>query len=113
MIRDVVSANGDACAVGIVSLLWSDLANYLGVGDFSAAVGWDLVVGNGEEGVGAFDMFAFIETGTNALAKAPQFVCIGGVPGSGEGGVVTQLAPFEEIAHVFIEDQCCSVDGAG
>ncbi len=50
-IHDVVSANGDACAFGIVSLLWSDLANDLGVGDFSAVVGWDLVVGNGEEGV--------------------------------------------------------------
>jgi hypothetical protein len=55
-------------AGGIVSLLWSDLANDLGVGDFSAAVGWDLVVGNGEEGVSAFDAFAFIETGVNALA---------------------------------------------
>ncbi len=53
--------------VGIVSPLWLDLANNLG-GDFSAAVGWDLVVVNGEEGVGAFDMFAFIETGANALA---------------------------------------------
>ncbi len=58
--RDVVSANGDACAVGVVSLLWLDLANDLGVGDFSAAVGWDLVIGNGEEGVGAFDTFASI-----------------------------------------------------
>ncbi len=54
--------------VGIISLLWSDLANDLGVGDFSAAVGWDLVVGNGEEGFGAFDTFAFIGTGANALA---------------------------------------------
>ncbi len=90
--------------VGIISLLWLDLANNLGVGDFSAAVGWDLVVGNGEEGVGAFDVFAFIGTGANALSKVPQFVCIGGVPGSGEGGVVMQLVPFEEIAHVFIKD---------
>jgi hypothetical protein len=92
------------CAVGIISLLWLDLANDLGVGDFSAAVGWDLVVGNGEEGVGAFNAFAFIGTGANALAKAPQFVCIGGVPGSGEGGLVTQLVPFKEIAHVFIKN---------
>jgi hypothetical protein len=45
-----------------------DLANNLGVGNFSAAVRWDLVVGNGEEGVGAFDMLAFIETGADALA---------------------------------------------
>jgi hypothetical protein len=81
-----------------------DLANNLGLGDFSAAVGWNLVVGNGKEGVGAFDPFAFIGTGANALAKAPQFVCIGGVPGSGEGGVVMQLAPFKEIARVFIKD---------
>ncbi len=67
-------------------------------------VRWDLVVGNGEEGVGAFDAFAFIGTSANALTKVPQFVCIGCVPGSGEGGVVTQLAPFKEITHVFIED---------
>jgi hypothetical protein len=38
------------------------------VGDFSAAVGWDLVIENGEEGVGAFDMLAFFGTGANALA---------------------------------------------
>jgi hypothetical protein len=55
-------------AVGIVSLLWSDLANNLGVGDFSAAVGWDLVIGNGKESVGAFDLLALIGTGANALA---------------------------------------------
>ncbi len=55
-------------AVGVVSLLWSDLANNLGVGDLSVAVGWDLVVGNGEEGVGAFDILAFVGTGANALA---------------------------------------------
>jgi hypothetical protein len=45
-----------------------DLANNLGVGDFSAAVRWDLVVQNGKEGVGAFDLLAFIGTGANALA---------------------------------------------
>ncbi len=67
-IWDGVAANGDARAVGVVSLLWSDLANNLGVGDFSAAVGWDLVIGNGEEGVGAFDMLAFVGTGADALA---------------------------------------------
>ncbi len=60
--------NGDAHVVGIVSLLWSDLANNLGVDDFSAAVRWDLVVGNGKEGVGAFDLFVFVETGANVLA---------------------------------------------
>ncbi len=32
------------------------------------AVVWDLVVGNREEGVGAFDTLAFIGTGANALA---------------------------------------------
>ncbi len=67
-IHDVVSANGDAHAVGIVSLLWMDLANNLGVGDFSAAVRWGLVVGNGKEGDGAFDVLAFVGTGANALA---------------------------------------------
>ncbi len=32
------------------------------------AVGWDLVVGNREKGVGAFDALAFIGTSANALA---------------------------------------------
>ncbi len=45
-----------------------DIANDLGVGDFPAAVGWDLVIGNGKEGVGAFDALAIIGTGANALA---------------------------------------------
>jgi hypothetical protein len=67
-IHDVVSANDDARAVSIVSLLWSDLGNNLGVGDFSAVVGWDLVVGNEEVGVGAFDMLAFVGTSANVLA---------------------------------------------
>ena len=30
---DVISSNGDACAVGIV-LLWAELANHFGVSDF-------------------------------------------------------------------------------
>jgi hypothetical protein len=67
-ISDVVAANEDARAVGVISLLWSDLANDLGVGDFSAGVGWDLVVENEEEGVGAFDVLAFVGTSANALA---------------------------------------------
>ncbi len=54
--------------VSIISLLWSDLANNLGVGDFSAAVGWDLVAENGEEGVGAFDVLAFVGTNADAFA---------------------------------------------
>ncbi len=66
-----------------------------------------------EESVGACDVFAFIGTSANALAKEPQFVCIGGVPGSREGGVVMQLAPFKEVAHVFFKDRLCSVDGEG
>jgi hypothetical protein len=51
-----------------VSLLWSDLANNIGVGDYSVAARWDLVVGNGKEGVGAFDALAFVGTGADALA---------------------------------------------
>ncbi len=54
--------------VGVVSLLWSDLANHLGVVDFSAVVRWDLVVGDGKEGIGAFDGLAFIEISADALA---------------------------------------------
>jgi hypothetical protein len=55
-------------AVSIVSLLWLDLANNLGVGDFFAAVGWGLAIGNGKEGIGAFNALAFVGTGADALA---------------------------------------------
>ncbi len=67
-IHDVVVANNDSRAVSVVSRLWLDLSNDLGVGDFSVVVGWDLVAGNGEEGVGAFDVLAFVGTGADALA---------------------------------------------
>ncbi len=55
--------------VGSVTFLGSDLADDFGVGDFSAAFGWDLVVLDGEEGIGAFDLFAVIGTNANALAE--------------------------------------------
>jgi hypothetical protein len=67
-IRDVVATNGDAHTVSVISLLRLDLANNLGVGDSPAALGWDLVVQDGEEGVGAFDALTIIGTGANALA---------------------------------------------
>ncbi len=54
--------------VGVVSLFRSDLADNLGVGDFPAAVSWDLVIGNGNEGVGAFDTLALVGPSANALA---------------------------------------------
>ncbi len=41
---------------------------HLGVGDFPAAVGWDLAVRNREEGVGAVDALALVRTSANALA---------------------------------------------
>jgi hypothetical protein len=47
----------------------TDLANDLGVGDFTVVLGWDLVIQDGKEGVGAFDMLLTIfVTGANALA---------------------------------------------
>jgi hypothetical protein len=67
-ICDAVAPNGDAHAVSTVSLPRLDLANDLGVGDFPAALSWDLVVQDGEEGVGAFDMLTIIGTSANALA---------------------------------------------
>ncbi len=67
-ICNVVATNGDVRTVSVISLLWLDLANSLGVGDFSAVVGWDHVVWNGEEGVSAFDVLAIVGTGSNALA---------------------------------------------
>ncbi len=88
------------CTVSVVSLFRLDLAHNLGVGDFPATNGCDLVVQNGEEGVDTFDALTIV--GTNALAYAPKFVCIGGILGSGEGGVSPKLAPFKEVAFAFI-----------
>jgi hypothetical protein len=56
------------CFVWVVSLLRSDLANNLGVGDFPAALEWDLFVQDGEGGNSAFDVLAIVGTGANALA---------------------------------------------
>ncbi len=39
-----------------------------GVGDFPVVLGWDLVVQDGADGVGAFDALAIVGTGANALA---------------------------------------------
>jgi hypothetical protein len=67
-ICNVVAANGDARTVSVVSLLRSDLANNIGVGDFPVALGWDLVRQDEEEGIGAFDLLTIIGTGANDLA---------------------------------------------
>ncbi len=45
-----------------LSHLRTDLAHDLGVGDFPAVLGWDLVAQDGEEGVGTFEVFAFVGT---------------------------------------------------
>ncbi len=66
------------------------------------ALNWDLVVEDGEEGVGAFDVFAIVGTDANALAQVAQFICIGGIPGSQEGGVSLKLSPFNKVACAFI-----------
>jgi hypothetical protein len=54
--------------VSIVSLLRLDHAHDLGVGDFLVALGWDFVIQDGEDDVGAFDLLTIIKTGANALA---------------------------------------------
>ncbi len=65
----VVATNGDTCLVSGVAFLKLDLANNVGVGDSPAALDWDLVIMNGEEGVSrALDMITSIETSANALA---------------------------------------------
>jgi hypothetical protein len=54
--------------VRVAVLLGLDLANNLGVGDFPVVLNWDLVMQDGEEGVGAFDALVIIRTGAHALA---------------------------------------------
>ena len=71
---DVISSDGDACAVGI-ALLWADLANHFGVSDLCSAVGWDIFEADEEDGVGSLDLLACaVGGGANTLAEAAEFV---------------------------------------
>jgi hypothetical protein len=65
---NVVAPNGDTRTVSVISLLRLDLAHDLEVGDSPVALSWDLVVQDGEEGVGAFAALIIVGTSANALA---------------------------------------------
>ena len=73
-VRYVVAADGDASSVGGVAFLGSDFADNLGVGDFLLAPKWNVVVLDGEEGVGAFHVLAVVGTSADALAEAAKLV---------------------------------------
>ena len=54
---------------------------------------------NGTEGIGAFDALLGGVGGVraNALAESSKFVCIGCVPHGLVGGMMVQLAMFEQL----------------
>ncbi len=61
-------------SVGGVAFLGSDFADDLGVGDFLPALKRNLVVSDGEEGVGAFYALAIMGTNADALVEATKLV---------------------------------------
>ena len=73
-VRYVVAANGDTSSVGGVAFLGLDFADDLGVGDFLPEPKRNVVVLDGEEGVGAFYALVIMGTNTNALAEATELV---------------------------------------
>ena len=71
---DVISSNGDACAVGI-AVLWADLANHFGVSDFCSAFGWDIFEADEEEGAGSLELLGCaVGGGADTLAEAAEFI---------------------------------------
>ena len=60
--------------VGGVAFLGSNFAGNLRVGDFLPGINGDLVVLDGEEGVGAFGALAIVGTNANALAEAAKLI---------------------------------------
>ena len=74
--------------------LWADLADDFVVRHFMLPVMRYVVVGDGFECVGAFNMgFGWIRNvGANTLAKAAKFVSVRGVTGGFVFGVTSQLA---------------------
>ena len=90
-----VAANGDAGAVRIV-LFRSDLTDNHGVTDFLALVGWNVLVVDDEEGIGArYPLVGLGRSRPNALAESPQLIGIRSIPRSFVTGVSTELAVFE------------------
>jgi hypothetical protein len=83
-----------------------DFAINLGVGEFLPARSRDLVLLDGEVGVGAFDRLAIVGTNADALAEEVKLICIRGIPDGGEKGVSTELAPLKEVAHGVIANRC-------
>ena len=72
-----VATDGDAGVVGIV-LFRTDLTDHHGVTNFLVLVGWNVLVVNDEEGIGAcYPLGGLSGSGSNALVKSPQFIGIG------------------------------------
>jgi hypothetical protein len=70
-----------------------NLADDRGVAHLLALVGWDVLVVNEEEGVGACYLLTIRHrTRSNALAQAAYLIGIGGIPSCLVTGVTTKLA---------------------
>ena len=92
-------------AIGIV-LLGLEFAHNFCVGDFLETIGWDVLVLDGEEGVGAFDARACVGgIGPDTLTQAAYFIVVRFVPCELVLWMAAELAIFERLASFEVQDR--------
>ena len=107
-VADAIATDGDACAVGI-SFLWAYFTHDSCVRDVVPAVQRDVMVADRFEGIGAVDSFfgGIGRVGSNALAEAAEFVCVGFIPGFFVGRVSSQLSMLQHSSCFGVQDWRC------
>ena len=76
------------------------------VGDFLEPIGWDFLIVDDEEGVGALDARAFVGgRSSNALTQAADFIAVGLVPCVLVLGMAVELAIVKCMASVEVQDR--------
>ena len=98
----MVAADGDSRAVGVF-ILWADLADDRGVGDFLTSIDRDVVVVDSEEGIRPLNTFSCALCDISySLSEAAHIVGVGRGPGGGVLGVFTELSILHELDHLSI-----------
>ena len=79
-----------------ISFFGADFVNHLGVCNFFVVVGWDGIVADNKEGVGAVNAFAGgIQVGADVLAEMAQLVCVQFFPNLVKLMVLAELTVLE------------------
>ena len=88
--------------------MWAYFTHDSGVRDVISAVQRDVVVADRFEGIGAVNSFfgGMGRVGSNALAEAAEFVCVGFVPGFFVGRVSSQLFMLQHGYRFGVQDRC-------